>query len=69
MKKQTDPRSPFLWQGKPSIFTTGNWKDTHAFDGTNSIRSANQSRIEPRPMYLTSDSVYLKAPKLSRVIR
>lgn len=67
MKKAADPRSPFLWQGKPSIFTTGTWKSTQVFNGINSIRSEKQSRIEPRPMYLVSDSVYLKAPKMGRV--
>ena len=64
MNKQTDPRSPFNWQGKPSIFTTGSWKSAQNFTGANSTRSANQSRLEPRPTYLVSDSLYLSKPKL-----
>jgi len=59
--KAKDQCSPFNWQGKPSIFTTGNWRSAQNFTGANSTRSANQSRLEPRPTYITSDSVYLRA--------
>ena len=60
--KTQDPRSPFNWQGTPSIFTTGSWKTTNDFNGTNTTRSTKQSRLEPRPLYLVSDSVYMKQP-------
>lgn len=66
MNKQPDPRSPFNWQGKPSIFTSGNWKAAQDFNGTNKIRSENQVRLAPRPTYMVSDSVYLKTPKITR---
>jgi hypothetical protein len=66
MKKQTDPRSPFLWQGKASIFVRGDWKSNHDFNGTNAQRSAAQSRLEPRPLYLVADSVYLKQPEIGK---
>ena len=58
--KAKDVCSPFNWQGKPSIFTTGSWKSTQNFNGANATRSANQARLEPRPTYLVSDSLYLK---------
>ena len=64
MNNQTDPRSPFLWKGQPSIFTTGSRRAAQNFNGVNTTRAANQTRLEPRPLYLVSDSVYLSKPKL-----
>ena len=58
--------SPFNWQGKPSVFTTGKWNSAQNFNGTNSARSAAQIRLAPRPTYLVSDSLYLKQPKVGK---
>ncbi len=58
--------SPFNWNtGEPSIFL----KEKHArndFNGVNHQRSAMQTRVEPRPLYLVSDSVYLDQPKVMK---
>jgi len=64
MTTKTD--SPFNWQGKPSIFTTGSWKSAQNFNGANILRAEAQTRLEPRPTYLMSDSVYLKQPKVGK---
>jgi hypothetical protein len=53
--------SPFNWRGKPSIFTKNDYKTVQEFNGVNSDRAARQTRVEPRPTYLVSDSVYLKS--------
>jgi len=66
MSQPHNPNSPFNWQGRPSIFTTGNWRSAQDFSGTNTNRAAMQTRIEPRPTHLVSDSVYLKQPKMVR---
>ena len=67
--KNSDPRSPFNWQGKPSIFTTGSRKAAQDFNGINKVRSEIQVRLPPRPTYLSSGSVYLKQPRLSRTLK
>ena len=56
-------KSPFDWKGEPSIFTKS--KVFRAdFNGTNQGRSEAQTRMPPRPFYMTSDSVYLDQPKI-----
>lgn len=64
-QQMTNPNSPFNWRtGEPSIFLKD--KDKHKFNGVDSTRSTMQTRAEPRPLYLNSDSVYLQQPKLTR---
>lgn len=64
----TKPRSVWDWNtGEPSIFLKGKGKEK--FNGADTQRAVNQTRLEPRPTYLTSDSVYLKMPKLVRKIK
>lgn len=61
----TKPRSPFDWNtGAPSIFLAKPSKNQ--FNGADANRSAMQTRVEPRPLYLQSDSVYLQRPKVIR---
>jgi len=66
MKTQTSIKSPFDWRGESSIFTKGTHKSKQTFNGANVNRAAAQIRLEPRPTYLISDSVYLKQPKISK---
>ena len=66
MTTKSDIDSPFNWRGKPSIFTQGTFKSKQVFDGANTNRAAMQTRLEPRPTYLISNSIYLKQPKLTR---
>lgn len=56
-------KSPFDWNtGEPSIFAVKG-PQQQDFNRTNVNRSAAQTRLEPRPSYLVSDSVYLQQPK------
>lgn len=56
-------KSPFDWNtGEPSIFAAKGPQQKE-FNRTNANRSIAQTRLEPRPSYLVSDSVYLAQPK------
>jgi hypothetical protein len=58
--------SPFNWNtGEPSIFLKAP-QHKNQFNGVDDARSAMQTRLEPRPTYLTSGSVYLAQPKVAR---
>jgi len=66
MAKKQNSSSPFHWQGQPSIFTKEVGRKAHDFNGVNKQRSTMQSRIEPRPLWLASDSLYMQQPKIER---
>ena len=59
-------KAAFHWNtGEPSIFLKEKTQKNQ-LNGVYSARSAMQSRIEPRPLWINSDSVYLKQPKVVR---
>lgn len=55
---QTNPNSPFNWQGKPSIFVK-----SQDHNGVNHERSRRQSKIEKQPVYLAGSNIYLSIPE------
>lgn len=66
MTKPLDPNSPFNWKGAPSIFTTGSKKSAQDFNGANTKRSEQQTRLEPRPTYIVSESKYMQQQGIGR---
>ena len=66
MIKKPESLSPFLWEGKPSIFSTGKWNVAQNFKGTNTARAAGQTRLEPRPTHIVADSIYMKQPRIGK---
>jgi hypothetical protein len=59
-------KAAFHWQtGEPSIFLKEKTQ-RNQFNGVDETRATMQTRLEPRPLYLRSDSTYLEQPKVVR---
>jgi hypothetical protein len=59
-------RSVWDWNtGEPSIFLKDKTQKNQ-FNGVDEDRATMQTRLEPRPLYLRSDSTYLEQPKVIR---
>ena len=56
---QTNPNSPFNWQGTPSIFLKS--QDHNGVNHANSQRLAKMKKTQP--VHLTGSGAYVRAPE------